>query len=163
AVRLQMISALNKIHQIHPEISLDMQLVETVVAAEIIGHYRSYQIQEALCLTEAAGEPVVQALAESMQQELERIFRLLGLLYPHLDLHSVYFGLQSKDLNVYDNALEFLENVLRSQLRGMLVPLLDGKVSPKERAGIAERLVRAKVENREQAVAELVASDDPWL
>ena len=61
-----------------------MQLVETVLAAEIIGHYRSYQIQEALCLTEAAGEPVVQALAESMQQELERIFRLLGLLYPHL-------------------------------------------------------------------------------
>jgi hypothetical protein len=84
-------------------------------------------------------------------------------LYPHLDLHSVYFGLQSSDVTVYDNALEFLENVLKSQLRGMLVPLLDGKVSAKERAAIAERLVRTKVENREQAVAELVASDDPWL
>ena len=55
-----------------------------------------------------------------MQQELERIFRLLGLLYPHLDLHSVYFGLQSKVPNVYDNALEFLENVLKSQLRAIL-------------------------------------------
>jgi AAA family ATP:ADP antiporter len=163
AVRLQMISALNKIHQIHPEISLDMQLVETVLAAEIIGHYRSYQIQEALCLTEAAGEPVVQALGETMQQELERIFRLLGLLYPHLDLHSVYFGLQSKDLNVYDNALEFLENVLKSQLRSSLLPLLDGKVSSKQRAALAERFVRAKVGNREEAVAELLTSDDPWL
>jgi len=47
-------------------------------------------------------------------------------------------------------------------LRGMLLPPLDGKVSPKERAGIAECLVRAKVENREQAAAELVASDDLW-
>jgi len=56
-------------------------------------------------------------------------------LHPHLDLHSVYFGLQSDSVNVYDNALEFLENVLKSQLRGVLVPLLDGKVSPKERAG----------------------------
>jgi hypothetical protein len=158
-----MISALNKIHQIHPEISLDMQLVETVLAAEIIGHYRSYQIQEALCLSEAAGEPVVQALGESMQQELERIFRLLGLLYPHLDLHSVYFGLQSKDLNVYDNALEFLENVLKSQLRSSLLPLLDGKVTSKQRAALAERFVRAKVGNREEAVAELLTSDDPWL
>ena len=163
AVRLQMISALNKIHQVHPEISLDMQLVETVLAAEIIGHYRSYQIQEALSLSEAAGEPVVQALAETMQQELERIFRLLGLLYPHLDLHSVYFGLQSKDLNVYDNALEFLENVLKSQLRSSLLPLLDGKVSSKQRAALAERFVRAKVGNREEAVAELLTSDDPWL
>jgi hypothetical protein len=162
-VRFQIISALNKAHQVHPEIELDTRLLETILAAEIMGHYRSYQILEALRIPASSDEPVMRALRESMQQELERIFRLLGLLYPHLDLHSVYFGLQSNNATVYDNALEFLESVLKSQLRGVLVPLLDGKVSPKERAVIAERLVRAKVENREQAVAELVASDDPWL
>ena len=52
-----------------------------------------------------------------MQQELERISRLLGLLYPHLDIHSAYLGLQSKNLSVHDNALEFLDNVLKPQLR----------------------------------------------
>jgi AAA family ATP:ADP antiporter len=163
ALRFQMISALNKIHRLHPEIALDMQLVETVLAAEIMGHYRSYQILEALRLPEHSNEPVLHALHESIQQDLERIFRLLGLLYPHLDLHSVHFALQSNDAKVYDNALEFLESVLKSQLRAILVPLLDGKVSPKERAAIGERLVRAKVESREQAIAELVGSDDPWL
>ena len=163
ALRFQMISALNKIHQVHPENPLDMQLVETVLAAEIMGHYRSYQIQEALCPLETADEPVLHALRESMRQELERIFRLLGLLYPHLDLHSAYFGLQSKNASVYDNALEFLENVLKSQLRGILLPLLDGKVSEHQRAALADRFVRAKVGNREQAVAELLTSDDPWL
>jgi ATP:ADP antiporter, AAA family len=163
ALRFQMISALNKIHQLHPKIAFDMQLVETVLAAEIMGHYRSYQILEALRLPGDSDEPVMHALRESIQQELERIFRLLGLLYPNLDLHSVYFALQSNNATVYDNALEFLENVLRSQLRAILVPLLDGKVSPKERAAIGDRFVHAKVENREQAIAELVASDDPWL
>jgi AAA family ATP:ADP antiporter len=163
ALRFQLISALNKIHRQHAEIALDMQLVETVLAAEIIGHYRSYQIQAALNLPEDADEPVMHALRESIRLELERIFRLLGLLYPHLDLHSVYFGLQSKSARVYDNALEFLENVLKSQLRAVLVPLLDGKVSPKQRAAIAERFVHTKVGNRDQAVAELLASDDPWL
>jgi AAA family ATP:ADP antiporter len=163
ALRFQMISALNKVHQLHPEIELDAQLLETVLAAEIMGHYRSYQILEVLRLPGSPHEPVLHALSESIQQELERIFRLLALLYPHLDLHSVYFGLQSTNATVYDNALEFLENVLKSELRGILVPLLDGKVSSKERAAIADRLVHAKVENREQAVAELVASDDPWL
>jgi len=162
-LRFQMISALNKMQQMHPEVALDLQLVETVLAAEIIGHYRSYQIQEALGLSQSGDEPVVHALRESMQQELERIFRLLGLLYPRLDLHSVYFGLQSSNANVHDNALEFLENVLKSQLRGILLPLLDGKVSAQQRAVIAERFVRAKVGNREQAVAELLTSDDPWL
>jgi HEAT repeat protein len=163
ALRFQVISALNKIQQLHPEIEIDKQLLETVLAAEIMGHYRSYQILESLRAPANVEEPVLRALGESIRQELERIFRLLGLLYPRLDLHSAYFGLQSNDPTVYDNALEFLENVLKSQLRGMLVPLLDGKVSLKDRAVIAERFVRAKVENREQAVAELVASDDPWL
>ena len=81
-----------------------------------------------------------------MQQELERIFRFWGSCIPHLDLHSVYFGLQSKDLNVYDNALEFLENVLKSQLRSSLLPLLDGKVTSKQRAALAERLCGQKWE-----------------
>jgi AAA family ATP:ADP antiporter len=163
ALRFLVISALNKIQQVHPEIQIDKQLLETVLAAEIMGHYRSYQILESLGETGKEDEPVLRALGESIRQELERIFRLLGLLYPRLDLHSAYFGLQSNNPTVYDNSLEFLENVLKSQLRGMLVPLLDGKVSLKDRAVIAERFVRAKVENREQAVAELVASDDPWL
>lgn len=162
-VRLQIMNALNKIHQVHPEIGLDMQMLETVLAAEIMGHYRSYQILEALRVPGGTDEAVTRAMGESMKTELERIFHLLGLMYPHLDLQSVYFGLQSKSVTVHDNALEFLENVLKSQLRGMLVPLLDGNVSPQDRAAIADRLVRAKVENREQAVAELVASDDPWL
>ena len=76
------------------------------------------------------------------EQELERIFRLLGLLHPHLDLHSAYLGLQSKNAVVYDNALEFLENVLKSQLRGMLLPLLDGKVSATERRNGGTRAAR---------------------
>jgi len=163
SLRFQVISALNKIQQLHPEIEIDKQLLETVLAAEIMGHYRSYQILESLRAPGNVDESVLSALGESIRQELERIFRLLGLLYPRLDLHSAYFGLQSNNPTVYDNALEFLENVLKSQLRGMLVPLLDGKVSVKDRAVLAERIVRAKVENREQAVAELVASNDPWL
>jgi len=137
--------------------------LETVLAAEILGHYRSYQILDKLGTLPAGEDPVARALAESIQQELERIFRLLGLLYPHLDVHSAYLGLQSKNLSVHDNALEFLDNVLKSNLREMLVPLLDGKVTVAERARLAQRLVRAKVENQEQAVAALVSSEDPWL
>jgi len=98
-----------------------------------------------------------------MQQELERIFRLVGLLHPHLDVHSAYLGLQSKRVSVHDNALEFLDNVLKPQLREMLVPLLDGKITVHERARLAQRLVHTKIEDQEGAVAALVTSNDPWL
>ncbi|MGD0791962.1 MAG: Npt1/Npt2 family nucleotide transporter [Terriglobales bacterium] len=162
-LRFRTISALNKLCRLHPEIETDIQTLETVLAAEILGHYRSYQILDKLGATGDSQDPVARALAESIQQELERIFRLLGLLYPQLDLHAAYLGLQSKSVSVHDNALEFLDNVLKSQLRDMLVPLLDGKITVGERARIANRLVRAKIENREHAVAALVTSDDPWL
>ena len=162
-LRFRIICALNKLHRIHPEIETDTQMLETVLAAEILGHYRSYQILDKLGAVGDSQDPVARALTESMQQELERIFRLMGLLYPHLDVHSAYLGLQSKSVSVYDNALEFLDNVLKSQLREMLVPLLDGKVTVSERSRLAQRLVRAKIENQEQAVVALVTSDDPWL
>jgi ATP:ADP antiporter, AAA family len=162
-LRFRIISALNKLHRLHPEVEADTQMLETALAAEIIGHYRSYQILARLNPVRSSEDTVSRALNESMQQELERIFRLLGLLYPHLDVHSTYLGLQSKKVTVYDNALEFLDNVLKSQLRAMLVPLLDGRLSVAQRAAIADRFVHAKIENQEQAVEALVGSDDPWL
>ncbi len=161
-LRFRTISALNKLQRLHPEIETDTQMLETVLAAEILGHYRSYQILDKLGTIEGE-DPVARALTESMKQELERVFRLLGLLYPHLDVHSAHVGLQSKNVAVHDNALEFLDNVLKPQLREMLVPLLDSKVTVHERAHLALRLVHTKIESQEQAVAALIASEDPWL
>jgi ATP:ADP antiporter, AAA family len=162
-LRFRIISALNKLQRLHPGIETDAQTLETVLAAEILGHYRSYQILDKLGITASGEDPVNRALTESMQQELERIFRLLSLLYPHLDVHSAYLGLQSKSLSVHDNALEFLDNVLKSQLREMLVPLLDGKITVAERARLAQRLVHTKIESQEEAVAALITSGDLWL
>jgi AAA family ATP:ADP antiporter len=160
-LRFHVISALNKLHRLHPEIQRDIQLLETVLLAEILGHYRSYQILHMLGSDE--GGHLGEALHEAMQQELERIFRLLGLLYPHLDAHSAYFGLQSKSASVHDNAVELLDNVLKTQMRDLLVPLLDGRVSVAERASKANRLIRSSMETPEQAILVLMSSEDSWL
>jgi HEAT repeat protein len=160
-LRFLVISALNKLHALHPEIDRDIQLLETILLAEILGHYRSYQILHMLEST--ADKQLAGALQESIHQELERIFRLLGLLYPHVDAHSAYVGLQSKSVSVHDNALELLDNVLKAQLRELLVPLLDGRVSVAERATKGSRLMRVAVESPEQAILALVSNEDPWL
>jgi ATP:ADP antiporter, AAA family len=162
-LRFKIISALNKLRRLHPEVELDSQMLETVLAAEILGHYRSYQIMEAISFPADSKDPLMTGLSESLAQELERIFRLLNLLFPKLDLHSVYLGLQSHDKTARDNALEFLEVALKSQLRAILVPLLDGKISHRERAELANQLIHTAFENCEQAVAALISSEDPWL
>jgi hypothetical protein len=64
---------------------------------------------------------------------------------------------------VHDHALDFLENVLRPELRRLLVPLVDGDVSLDERVSLGNALVGAPVKDRGQAIAALAATGDPWL
>ncbi len=162
-LRLRIVSALTTLQHLHPELKCDAEILEMLLAAEILGHYRSYQILERLETMLQSYEPLAGALSESMKHEVERIFRVLDLLYPGDDFSSAFVGLQSKSMIVRDNALEFLDNVLKTQFRKTLVPLLDSKVSLAERVTIANRLVPARIESSEQAIAVLVASNDPCL
>jgi len=84
-------------------------------------------------------------------------------LFAYLFLVIASYALQSKSMILHDNALEFLDNVLKTEFRKMLVPLLDTKVSLAERVTIANRLVPARIDSSEQAIAVLVASNDPCL
>lgn len=162
-LRTQVIVSLNGLHRHHPEFDLDTQMIETVLAAEIIGHYRSYQVLGRLRDTLPAGSTTIQAIYETMHQGLERVFWLIALQYPRYDLHSAYVGFQSDNPVVQDNALEFLENVLKPQLRSLLLPLLDHEVTFAERVQLADRVIGTSVETNEEAIATLMSSEDPYL
>ena len=76
-----------------------------------------------------------------MAGEMERIFRLLKLLFPSIDLQNAYHGVQSRDPVTHANALEFLDNTLNPRLRGLLVPLVDSDISVAERIRQADRFL----------------------
>jgi len=162
-LRHRVIASLNKLRIIHPEVSLDPGTINLLLAAEIAGHYRSYQVLGPLKERLKEDDPVLQAMQHAMEQELDRIFRLMGLLLPHVGLHDAYVGLRSKDDLVRANSLELLDNVLEPELRQLLVPLLDSQVTTAERLQLANRLVGAPLDSAEQAVATLLSSEDPWL
>jgi AAA family ATP:ADP antiporter len=154
-LRLQVVSALNKLRQRHPDRRLERELVETVLAAEILGHYRSYQI-----LRRSPGADI------DLAGELERIFRLLKLLYPDHDLQSAYVGARSENARMRDHALEFLEHTLPPRIRELLIPLLDRDVGPEERGALARRVVGETLELSQSgiiAVAAVVPSADAAL
>ena len=129
-LRYHTIAALNKLGQAHPERrAADRKLIEMVLGAEIMGHYRSYQVLATLGTSlEDEADPITHGLKESMEKEAERIFRLLKILYPEYDMHSAHVGLQSADPVVHDNAVEFLDSVLPPEVRALIVPLFDRQV-----------------------------------
>ena len=140
-VRTRVVTAMNKLVQHHPGRWLNRQTVETALAAEITGHYRSYQMLATMGGSLAGAEPVVEALRESLAGESERIFRLLKVLYQEHDLHSAFVGIQSDDPDVHDNSLEFLDNILAPHVRALVVPLFDRAITAEERARAADRIV----------------------
>jgi hypothetical protein len=159
-LRLQAISALNKLRQQHPERRLERELIETVLAAELLGHYRSYQLFGRLSVAAIVTEESLHAVKASMRRELERIFRLMKLLSPEHDLHSAYVGLQSGNAVVHANAVEFLEQALPAEMRILLLPLIDSEVGLVDRIQLAERMVGSTLETSEQALAAFAASDE---
>jgi hypothetical protein len=108
-------------------------------------------------------QKIIAAVRHSMEQELERIFRLTALLSPSASLHDAYVGLRSSNSLVRANSIEYLENVLKPGLREVLLPLIDSQVTEAERAALAEKVVGPALESSEQAIGVLLASDDPWL
>ena len=162
-LRHRVIASLNKLRVLHPEVRVEAGVIEVLLAAEIAGHYRSYQVLGPLLEKLTEDNSVVQALRHAMEQELERIFRLMALVAPAAGLHDAYVGLRSSNPTIRANALEFLDATLKPELRQVLVPLLDSTVTTEERVALANRLVGAPLETPEQAVETMLASEDVWL
>jgi hypothetical protein len=162
-LRHRVIASLNKLRIIHPEVRLDPSTINLLLAAEIAGHYRSYQVLGPLRTQLKPDDPVLQSMDTAMEQELDRIFRLMALLLPHVGLHDAYIGLRSSDELIRANSLELLDNVLEPELRQLLVPLLDSQVTTEERIALANRLIGAPLDSPAQAVSTLLDSEDPWL
>jgi AAA family ATP:ADP antiporter len=162
-LRHRVVASLNKLRDAHPDVAIEPDVVELLLAAEIAGHYRSYQVLGPLRAQLKDDDPVIAALRHSMEEEIERVFRIMALLLPSAGLHDAYVGVRSENPMIRANALEFLDNVLKPELRQVLVPLLDSQVTVDERIALANRFVGAPLESAEGAVGTLLSSGDPWL
>jgi AAA family ATP:ADP antiporter len=162
-LRLRILVALVGIRDQRGEVPIDPRALEAALGAEILGHYRSYQILGQVGAGDPGTEPVAQGLRTAMRQELERIFRLLDLMHYGRGFRSAWVALQSGNAIIHDQALDLLESALRPEVRALLVPLVDPEVTEDERVRLAHRLVGAPMDTPEGAVAALASTGDPWL
>jgi AAA family ATP:ADP antiporter len=172
-MRFDVLKALNKLRSRDPGLVPPRADVEDMLNAELLGYYRSFQILAAIdpnagiaipALSSGGGEPVLtRALRERMAYELERIFRLLALLYPPRDIHNAFLGLTMGTSQRQANALEVLENLLQPDLYRRLVNGLDAEIPLREKVNFACRLCGSSVKSRNEALRILLHSKDGWL
>ena len=170
-LRFDVLKALNKLRRRNPELLPAGLDITDMLNAELMGYYRSFQTLAALdphagtsLAASAVGESMLtRALRERMNHELERIFRLLALLYPSRDIHNAFIGLTSGRPRLQANSLEVLEHLLRPEIYRMLAHALDPEIPLREKLKFADQLSRASVNSKNDALRILLHSEDRWL
>jgi AAA family ATP:ADP antiporter len=163
ALRLRILAALGGARDARPDLPIDHELLESALGAEVLGHYRSYQVLGIISAPGPGQQPLERGLRAAMREELERIFRLLDLLHPSRDFRAAWVALQSGNAVIHDQALDLLESLLRPETKALLIPLVDPEIPEPQRIRLAQRLVGAPVETPEQGIEALASTGDPWL
>lgn len=68
---------------------------------------------------------VLQLLGLLMEEGIEQIFRLLGMIYRPKDIYLVYNQLREPDAYVRADAVELLDNLIDPAVRWLIFPILD--------------------------------------
>ena len=108
----------------------------------------------------AADSLVARALRERLARGLDRIYRLLALIYPATAVIAARAGIERGDSRARASATEYLDSLLSGPLRRWLLPLID-EAPPDERARQANALMRTHVRDLEDSLTQLIHDDDP--
>jgi len=169
-LRFDVLKALNKMCKRDPELLPRDADFADMFNVELMGYFRSAQILEALeplastLLPSGPSDSVLtRALRERMDYELERVFRLLALIYPPSDVYNAYVGVKSCRPQLRANALEVLEHLLKPEHYRVLSYALDTEIEHADRLNFAHRLCHTSVTSKVEALRILLRSDDRWL
>ena len=129
-LRREIIKALNRLRDGSPTLYFH----EYTVAARVIDEAKEYLKTLAATLAEPASgatpspdaaSPTPEEIEQGLGAGLERIFRLLGLIYPPEDIYNAYRRICSGVPESQVNAVEFLDNVLETNLKRLIIPIVE--------------------------------------
>jgi CRP-like cAMP-binding protein len=105
---------------------------------------------------------VARALQDKLTRTIDRIYRLLGLLYHGADVAAARYTIEQGEARRRAAAVEYLDNLLGGVVRKRVMPILDD--SPlSEKVRYANLVLKSRPRDLEDTLAQLVHEDDPVL
>ena len=134
--RYEILKALNRMRLSFPHLRFDERSIANTIHQEARTYTDLLEFYYAQRRKTGTGENTegeidkarkqfIEALEVRLDRALERIFRLLGLKYPPDDIYHAYLGIKSNELDLRLNTVEFLDNVMESGLKRILIPLIE--------------------------------------
>ena len=157
----KVLAAMEKLRRTHPSLTFDRETVEKRVLREIRKYYNRLGLHYNLFVRAKMPTDVVlaPALEEKTRRTVDRIYRLLGLLYPWKDIAATRWAVEHGDRRARAGALEYLDNILASQIRHRLMPVLED-IPLEEKVRRGNVILKTRPRDVEETMLELINDDD---
>jgi ATP/ADP translocase len=167
--RYDAIKMLNKIRSTKNDIGFDHELVFKQIQNEVDDYYKSLLL---FVLYDSLGKDsddqsqdqdfLYLSLKNILHESIERIFRLLALVYSPVDMLMIYQSHYNDNIYVRANGLELLDTILHPALFKIIFPILDGELSftaPDSAVNFTTKLTV----NRVDTLKKSLSSQDRWV
>jgi ATP:ADP antiporter, AAA family len=163
-LRYKVVAAIQKLHRDHPDLVLKREPIEQLAIRESTRYFTYLSLHYNLFVREALPPDylLADALGDKMRRTEDRVYRLLGLLYPWKDIAAARWAIQRGDSRARASALEYLDNLLSGPIRKRVMGLLeDHPIDEKVRR--ANVLLRTRPRDAEETLLQLINDEDPVI
>jgi CRP-like cAMP-binding protein len=161
-LRYKAIAAIEKIRRDRAAITCPRSVLESQVVRETSRYYNGLTLQANLLrhAPDARGSLLARALDDKLRRTIDRIYRLLGLLYHVGDVAAARYTIEQGEARRRAAAVEYLDNLLGGVVRKRVMPILDDTpISDKIRQ--ANVVLKSRPRDLEDTLAQLIHEDDP--
>jgi HEAT repeat protein len=163
-LKYQVIKALNRLNERNPKLPVPQTVIAERIYSETKSYYSALVLRQSLGYDPGEKEKNLlnRALRERLDQNLEIIFRLLGLRYSQRDIYFAYSALKDPGSDRRTSAIEFLDNLLTKDLKSIILPLVE-ESSAERLIDYASRLYGLEPNSREEALRLILRQSDVWI
>ena len=160
-LRYKAITAIERLRRENPSMLCPRQTLETVVIRETSRYYNSLTLQHNLLrhANDGAASLLGRALEDKLQRSIDRVYRLLGLLYQVDDVAAARYTIEQGERRRRAAAVEYLDNLLGGVVRRRVMPILDDTPLT-EKVSYANGVLRSRPRDLEDTLAQLIHDDD---
>ena len=167
SIRFKVILALEEMSRRFSDLNVDREIVKSAIMSDALLYAQRFMaflavFEHPKVSREQEQSLLYFALTDSMERVKERVMWLLALIYPPKDIRRAWAGVSSNDPIQRAHAVEFLDNLLRGDLKRYVFPLYSD-APPAERFNSFAGLDNAERRMLDAALAALLSQDDIWL
>ena len=160
-LRYKVVSAIGRLRRSNPDLKVPAEKVQPLIVQEANRYFVYLSLRYNLeRLDPAAPKTLIgHALTEKLARMEDRVFQLLGLIYPWKDIAAARWSLAQGDSRTKASAAEYLDNLLDSTIRKRVMPLVE-ELPIEEKVKRGNALLKTRIRDAEDSLAQLIHDED---